>query len=114
MKSFTFGASLLLFVIAAAWPMRASAQSGRLWQNPLAQGNRLRSVAVASQETAIAVGELGTILRTTDGGTTWTIQDSGTTAQLSGVAFADVTTGVSVGYPGSGPGSSVILRTTDG
>ena len=39
----------------------------------------LRGVAALDRNTAIAVGEYGTILRTTDGGATWTRPASGTT-----------------------------------
>ena len=61
-----------------------------------------------AQGTAVAVGALGTILRTTDGGDTWTPQSSGTTNFLNGVSFVDANTGTAVG------GEGTILRTTDG
>ncbi len=44
-------------------------------------------------DTVTAVGDLGTILRTTDGGATWTPQTSGTTGPLYGVSFVDANTG---------------------
>ena len=55
----------------------------------------------------IAVGDSGTILRTTDAGSNWTLVSSATSAQLFGVAFADARTGVAVGAQGT------ILRTTE-
>ena len=55
-----------------------------------------------------AVGDYGTILRTTNGGTTWTSQTSGTTADLYGVSFSDANNGTAVGMFGT------TLRTTDG
>ena len=55
-----------------------------------------------------AVGECGTILRTTNGGTTWTSQTSGTTNSLWGVSFTDANNGTAVGAYGT------ILRTTNG
>jgi len=101
MKSFFFTGSLLFFVIAAGCgPITVPVQS-----DSKPRGNRLPSALLSSQ-TAIAVGELGTILRTTDAGATWTIQDSGTTASLTGVAFADPSVGTAVG--------DTILQTTDG
>src|SRR6266849_268151 len=50
------------------------AQSGWFWQNPLPQGNPLMAVSFVDANTGTAVGEYGTILRTTDGGATWTLQ----------------------------------------
>src|SRR5215469_10757268 len=70
---------------------------GWFWQNPLPQGNNLWSVAALDASTFIAVGEFGTILRTSDGGTTWTKQDSGTQNRLFGVAFGDGNNGTAVG-----------------
>src|SRR5260370_12752822 len=58
--------------------------------------------------TGTAVGDNGTILRTTDWGETWTAQSSGTTHYLIGVSLVDESIGTAVGYQGT------ILRTTDG
>src|SRR5207237_881269 len=55
-----------------------------------------------------AVGEGGTIVRTTDGGDHWASQPSGTTLQFRGVSFADSDNGTAVGLGGT------IVRTTDG
>ncbi len=60
--------------------------SGWFWQNPLPQGNTLRAVHFVNATTGTAVGEAGTILRTTDGGSSWVIQTSGTTLPLTGVS----------------------------
>jgi len=101
MRSFFFRGSLFFFVIAAGCgPMTVPVQS-----DSKPQRNRLPS-ALLSFQTAIAVGEAGTILRTMDGGATWTMQDSGTSASLGGVAFADPNVGAVVGQ--------TILQTTDG
>src|SRR5258708_17576822 len=86
----------------------AVANSGWLWQNPLPQGNTLRSIVTVDVNVVVAVGEFGTILRTTDGGVTWILQSSGTTNSLYGVSFADANTGTVVGRSGT------ILRTIDG
>src|SRR5205823_370504 len=49
-------------------------QPGRWpWSHPKPQGNRLRALAFADQ-IAYAVGDGGTLLKTTDGGATWTSQ----------------------------------------
>src|SRR5207244_1096214 len=63
---------------------------------------------VLDVNTVVAVGDYGTILRTTDGGATWTRQSSGTTSPLRGVSFTDANTGTAVGD------KDTILRTTDG
>ncbi len=68
------------------------AQSGWFWQSPLPQGNRLSAVSALDSDTITAVGDVGTILRTTDGGATWTLQTSGTTTTLWGVSLVDCLT----------------------
>ena len=45
----------------------------------------------------MAVGDLGTILKTTDAGTSWTSQSSGTTNNLWGVTFINANTWTVVG-----------------
>ena len=55
-----------------------------------------------------AVGDGGTIVKTTNGGTTWTAQDSGTTDGLCSVDFVNASTGWAVGDGG------VILKTANG
>ncbi len=63
------------------------------WQNPLPQGNILRSVKFISSSVGWAVGQAGTIINTTNGGTNWTLQTSGTTNYLGGVSFTDANNG---------------------
>jgi len=92
------------------------AQSGWFWQNPLPQGNHLRAVAVSDSQTATAVGDHGTIVRTSDGGATWTLQGSTSSVDLRGVSFVDSNTG---NWPWVAAGPSRLLppslvRTTDG
>ncbi len=76
------------------------------WQNPLPQGNPLLAVHFVNATTGTAVGDGGTILRTTDGGSSWVSQTSGTSTTLFGVSFTDAMTGTAVGTGGT------ILRTT--
>src|SRR2546423_46327 len=78
------------------------------WQNPLPQGNTLEAVKFIDANTGIAVGEKGTILRTTDGGATWIFHSIGTSVSLQGVSFTGASTGTVVGSGGA------IFRTTDG
>jgi photosystem II stability/assembly factor-like uncharacterized protein len=71
--------SIVCFVLAA-WASGANAQW--FWQNPLPLGNPLNGVSFADADTGTAVGDFGTIFRTTNGGTSWTSQSSGTTNVL--------------------------------
>src|SRR5690349_17945085 len=92
---------------------RAGADSGWFWQNPLPQRNSLNGVAMLDADTVIAVGDPGTILRSTDGGATWIRQKSGTTSDLTAVSFTDANTGTAVGW-NRDRREGTILRTTDG
>jgi len=78
------------------------------WINPTPTSNDLQSVAQINGKTAVVVGELGTILRTSDGGNSWSTQWSGTSARLYDVYFAEPFAGTAVGTYG------VILRTVNG
>jgi photosystem II stability/assembly factor-like uncharacterized protein len=70
--------------------------------------NWLESVYFPSVNTGYAVGESGTIIKTTDGGLNWIIQTSGTINNLYSVFFTDMNTGYAVGDSG------IILKTTNG
>ncbi|MCX6227105.1 MAG: hypothetical protein NTV01_20540 [Bacteroidia bacterium] len=48
------------------------------WQNPLPQGNILNCVKFVDATTGFAVGDCGTILKTTNGGIDWIAQSPGT------------------------------------
>jgi hypothetical protein len=84
------------------------AQSGWFPQSPLPTGNTLFGVSFAGPNIGTAVGEGGTIIRTTDGGSSWSMQVSGITVVPYGVSFTDANTGTAVGASGK------ILRTTNG
>src|SRR6266851_4011468 len=99
---------LMLFVSVTGIGASSFAESGWFWQNPLPQGNDLFAAAGVDPSTVVAVGDVGTILRTEDGGATWTLQSSGTSNPLLGVSFVDPNTGTAVGNNGT------ILRTIDG
>ncbi|HVP03308.1 MAG TPA: hypothetical protein VMT10_12120 [Solirubrobacteraceae bacterium] len=82
-----------VLVLLSILPGSASAAvqvgaSGWLWGNPLPQGNKINAVSFAGT-TGYAVGDFGTILRTTDGGSTWTGIESGTFANLTDVQAID-------------------------
>ena len=59
---------LILFMSITGIRTSAFAQSGWFWQNPPPQGHTLGAVASPDPSNVIAVGDSGTILRTTDGG----------------------------------------------
>ena len=66
----------------------------------------LNDVAILNQTTAIAVGNNGTILKTTNNGTDWTQINSGTTNHLNAVSFYEEQNGIAVG-------NEILCRTTD-
>ena len=68
----------------------------------------LNAVDFADAGTGWAVGEAGTIIRTTDGGSTWAPQTTSVTAALNSVRFVDSSTGWAVGDSGA------VLHTIDG
>ena len=76
------------------------------WDGPVTAV--LLSVHFFDAKTGWAVGEGGTVIRTTDGGTTWQKQESPVTAWLFSVHFFDTKTGWAVGWDGT------VIRTTDG
>ena len=61
----------------------------------------LRDVAFSGSSTGVAVGENGTIVRTTNGGGTWQTVTSGTAETLNAVALGNAGAGVIVGDNGT-------------
>ena len=60
---------IVVVIDMAAFPFAmANAQSGWYWQNPLPQGYTLYGVFFTDANTGTAVGEYGTIIRTSNGG----------------------------------------------
>lgn len=111
MKKFTVFTSILLTAIIILLTNHLNSQ-GWEWQNPLPQGNDLNSSCFIDSSTGFAVGDLGTIIKTTDGGETWAIQSSGTDLDLNSVFFVDENYGYAVGRYHNY--NSVFLKTTDG
>ncbi len=83
---------------------------GWQWQYPKPQGNTLWDLHIVNESTAVAVGELGTVIKTTDGGETWEVEHHicGMSGHLVSVYFQDAVTGWAVGSNGT------MLKTTDG
>jgi photosystem II stability/assembly factor-like uncharacterized protein len=94
-------------------PRRAGAQLALALLLPAIVGaavvkDNLYGVKALSPTDAWAVGNFGSIYRTTDGGQTWESHESGTRNPLFGIDFADADNGWAVGK------SSLILHTADG
>jgi photosystem II stability/assembly factor-like uncharacterized protein len=100
--------ALLLLTLLFLCSGNALAQHSWYQYSPLPQGNRLNDVIFTDADSGTAVGEGGTIVRTTNGGRTWTVQESGTVRDLLAVSFSDPRNGTVVGVYGT------ILRTTNG
>jgi len=98
-------ASMIVTVLVCL--SEAYAQSGWFSQSS-STNNDLFGVFFTDVNTGTAVGDSGTILRTSNGGTNWTMQTSGTLNLLQSVCFTDASTGTVVGKNGT------ILRTTNG
>jgi photosystem II stability/assembly factor-like uncharacterized protein len=75
--------------------------------------NCLKSIYFTDANTGYAVGNAGTILKTSDGGLNWTTQSSGTNAYLSEIYFPTSSKGFAVGY-GIYAGHGILLATSNG
>jgi photosystem II stability/assembly factor-like uncharacterized protein len=71
-------------------------------------GTVFRFVDFGNSNTGCAVGDSGSIIRTTDRGATWAAAISGTTRNLRGVTFPSANTGFAVGEAGA------VVKTTSG
>src|SRR5512137_667814 len=98
---------LYMFCFVVCLCQTAGAQDWK-WMNPLPPGYQLSSVYFTDANTGYAVGERGTIIKTTDGCATMTSQQSGTSVLLYAVCFEDPNHGCAVGEEGT------IVRTNDG
>lgn len=88
---------------AAYDPLDAPAKPSELVQRRL-----ISSLARAGDQSVVAVGQRGHVLRSTDGGKTWMQGKVPVSADLTAVQFVDGRTGHAVGHDG------VVLRTEDG
>src|SRR5208283_430073 len=95
MKKLATGIALFLFAAsldAQVWT----------WQHPFPQANNLNAVALFANNTVLppplpngtgyAVGDGGTILKTTNFGAAWTLQNSGTLSNLYAVCISPTDT----------------------
>ncbi|PID68201.1 MAG: hypothetical protein CR968_02785 [Flavobacteriia bacterium] len=93
---FIFLFALLTLNLQAQWILQDSGT-----------GNRFYDIYPITADTAVVVGVLGTIVKTTDGGENWLTINSGTNRDLTQVEFVNDTTGYAVGFEGT------LLKSTD-
>jgi photosystem II stability/assembly factor-like uncharacterized protein len=88
---------------------QTSSSQGWFCQYPKPQGNTLYSIAVIDSSTAIAVGDLGTVIKTTNDGATWNVRQNvcGVSSFLYNVYFLDK-------LHGWASGGKYLLQTQDG
>ncbi len=98
---------LLLILIAATG---VTGQEYWYWQSPLPQGNALNDVWVLNSNVIVAVGGVGTIIRTTNQGVSWDVTHNanGLRGDLNVVFFIDQNIGWTAGSEGC------VLKTTNG
>lgn len=82
--------------------------SGWVWKSPQPQGNSLVGVSCPTTTNCFAVGDYGTILKSTDGGSSWTSLQSGNTLKLLSIYCTSTTNCFATSDNG------IVLRTTDG
>ena len=99
---------LVLGVILLA-VQTSHAQSNWFWQQPLPQGNSLKDVKFVNQQTGYAVGDVGTIVKSTNGGFNWFTLNNPKKSQLWGIDFAQGNANVLIAVGDSG----LILRTSN-
>ena len=97
----------IVFVFVFLFAISFQTYAKWFWQTPLPNGSYLSAVCFINENSGWAVGNAGTILRTTNGGNTWSSQSSGTINRLYSVSFTDSNNGTAVG------GNGTIVRTTD-
>lgn len=98
-----FMAALGGAVEAAYDPLDAAAKGSELAQRRL-----ITSLARAGEQSVVAVGQRGHVLRSADGGKTWVQGNVPVSSDLTAVQFVDGRIGHAVGHDG------VVLRTEDG
>ncbi len=99
---------IVLFVAFIPLSNKIMAQNGWFWQNPLTTVLTLNEIYVFDENTAIAVGEAGSIIKTTDGGASWVSLTGAGGDRLNSDYFIDSDTGWIVGNNGK------IFKTTNG
>jgi photosystem II stability/assembly factor-like uncharacterized protein len=84
---------------------------GTNWTTQVSSGSKLNGISASDSSVAYAVGDNGTVQKTTNGGTNWSSQTTDSNYVLYGVDTINATTAYAVGKNGN---HGVILKTTDG
>lgn len=112
MVDFNFGIAAGVSIGTPSLPkLYKTSNSGVNWnelQYKFGIQKNLKSVDFINMNTGIAVGDSGTILKTTNGGMSWNSIPSGNTHNLKEVQMINANTGFVVGR------NSTLLKTTDG
>lgn len=85
-----------------------AAGSGWCWQQPKPTGNQIATITFAPGQVAWALGQAGTVFKSTDAGLTWQARSVPTTATLLRAHFVDADNGWLLGE------ENTLLRTRDG
>ncbi len=115
-----FGWLWLAAPAAAQGPVPVPGLPSWEWQAPRPTGFDLKAVHAFDDQAAVAVGDLGTALKTTDQGRTWRPLNVGTRNDLKSVSFASPLVGwvayntPPTGQPNSQTGRGELRKTTDG
>jgi photosystem II stability/assembly factor-like uncharacterized protein len=80
--------------------LRRTTDGGHTWTT-VYSSSPLTKAAFFDEQTAVAIGPAGTIVRTLDGGITWNSVQSGTKVYLSGITILDNRNAVVVGFSGT-------------
>ena len=99
---------LFAFHVVLAASFTESFSQDWFWKNPLPQGNDLHALCSAGAGVLYAVGDFGTVIKSTNGGSNWFLLETSTTIDLYGVWFISPDWGMVVGDEGT------FLQTTDG
>ncbi len=95
-------------ILIALFCFSIYSQSGWFWQNPLPQGNHLRGVDFINSTTGYAVGEGGTVIKTTNAGLNWLNVSMTFPVYLESIDFLNV----DIGYAATA--FATIVKTTNG
>lgn len=86
----------VVLVICAFWSFENYSQW--FWQNPYPQGYNLYSATDVDINTLVAVGEFGTIIRSTDNGQSWSVKSQVIDGQFSSIFSVDPNNIYAAGY----------------
>ena len=110
MKNYFKGSvGILILAVTLLYVQTLHAQSNWFWQQPLPAGNSLKDVKFVNHQTGYAVGDVGTIVKSTNGGFNWFTLNNPKKSQLWGIDFAPGNANVLIAVGDSG----LILRTSN-